>query len=77
MMIEKRLKILARWLKDADVYIDSYHDGQLERAIKYSREETMHQIGDLLEEILNMNEKSVEEEYRGLENRDLYNNKGY
>lgn len=58
-VLEKRLKLLAEWLKDSSSGVDSHHDGALESAIKYAKQEVKQEIGDLLEEILNINEDSV------------------
>ena len=55
--LEKRLRIFADWLKDSEVYVDSYSDGRMESAIKNAQEETMQQIGSLLEEVLNMSDE--------------------
>ena len=55
-----QLEVLAKWLKD---YSESYdeRDGALESAIKRSKEDTMFQIGDYLEEILEMNPDQLED----------------
>ena len=55
-----QLEVLAKWLKD---YSESYdeRDGALEQAVKNSRVETMFQIGDYLEEILEMNPDQLED----------------
>jgi hypothetical protein len=57
--LEKKLLLLAEWLKDSSSGIDPYHDGALESAIKYAKQEVKQEIGDLLEEILNINEDSI------------------
>ena len=58
-----RLHILVKWLKE---YTSTYdeRDGVLEHAIKQSKEDTMHQIGDYMEEILQMEEEQVENELK-------------
>jgi len=61
-VLEKRLKLLAKWLKDSSSDVDIHHEGTLERAIKYAKQEVKQEIGDLLEEILNINEDSVTDE---------------
>ena len=55
----ERLEILAAWMKDYKVDIDSYTDGALEREVKYQKEETIQCIGDMLEEILSMDEEQI------------------
>ena len=59
-MNELRLKLIAKWLKEETVYVDSYEDGTLERAIKYAKEETYQRIGDLIEEIMEADEKQLQ-----------------
>ena len=57
----KRLQILVKWLK---AYTSTYdeRDGVLERAIKQSKEDSLHQIGDYIEEILMMSEEQINDE---------------
>ena len=61
--MEDRLKILAQWLKEYTYSIDD-RDGALETAIKRAKEETMHEIGDYLEEILAMDSKQIDNELK-------------
>lgn len=61
--MEDRLKILAQWLKEYTYSIDD-RDGALETAIKRAKEETMHEIGDYLEEILEMNDEQIDNELK-------------
>jgi len=61
-MLEKRLRMLADYLKGSEHNVDSYHDGQLESAIKYAKQEVKEEIGEMLEEILDMDEKVILEE---------------
>ena len=56
---EKRLRMFADYLKESTEIIDSYSDGQMESAIKYVKQEVMNEIGDMLEEILNIDEKEI------------------
>ena len=56
---EKRLRMFANYLKESKEMIDSYSDGQMESAIKYAKQEVMNEIGDMLEEILNIDEKEI------------------
>ena len=60
--LERKLRLFADWLKDSKVYVDSYHDGKMESSIKYAQEETMNQIGDYLEEVLDMDDEKLENE---------------
>ena len=56
---EKRLRMFADYLKESTEIIDSYRDGQMESAIKYAKQEVKNEIGDMLEEILNIDEKEI------------------
>ena len=58
--MEKRLRLFAKMLQEADVYVDSYHDGALESSIKYAQQETMQRIGQFLEECLDDDEDDVD-----------------
>ena len=58
-----QLEILSKWLKDHKELFDE-RDGALESAIKRSKEDTMWKIGDLLEEILQMNPDQIDDERR-------------
>tara|TARA_R100001443_G_scaffold89495_1_gene96002 strand:+ start:343 stop:534 length:192 start_codon:yes stop_codon:yes gene_type:complete len=58
-----QLEILAKWLKDHKESWDE-RDGALESAMKRTQEETMWKIGDLLEEILQMNPDQIDDERR-------------
>ena len=67
MILEKRLRKLSEWLKESESNIDSYHDGQLESAIKYAKQEVKQEIGDMLEEILDISDERIEEEINEFE----------
>ena len=57
---EKRLRIFVDYLKGSTEIIDSYRgDGKMESAIKYAKQEVKNEIGDMLEEILDMDEKEI------------------
>ena len=57
---EKRLRMFADYLKESTEYIDSYSgDGKMESAIKYAKQEVKNEIGDYLEEILNIDEEEI------------------
>jgi hypothetical protein len=60
--IDNRLRLLADWLKDSESNVDSYYDGHLESAIKYAKAETKQEIGQYIEEILNMPSEVIQEE---------------
>ena len=60
--MEDRIKVLAKWLNDADTssfHYDPYHSGKLESEIVNAQVEVMQKIGDYLEEILQMNAKQL------------------
>ena len=64
-VIEKRLRIFADYLKGSTEIIDCYSgDGKMESAIKYAKQEVKNEIGDMLEEILDINEKEILEEIK-------------
>lgn len=58
-----RLKILAKWLKEYTYSIDD-RDGALETAMNQTKQETMWQIGDYLEEILAMDSEQINNELK-------------
>jgi len=59
--MEDKLKLLAKWLKDYSTYNDVYTEGKLESALRLNKDETIQKIGDYLEEILQMDEKQVQD----------------
>ena len=62
--MKNRIKLLAKWLNNADTstfYYDSYHSGKLESAIANAQVEVCNKIGDMLEEILQMYEKQLQD----------------
>ena len=59
--MEDKLKLLAKWLKDYSTYNDVYTEGKLESALRINKDETIQKIGDYLEEILQMDEKQVQD----------------
>lgn len=61
---EKKLRVFASWCKSYEEYYDSYSTGQLERAIISCREETIKQIGDMLDEILHSDNLDLDEEIK-------------
>ena len=57
---EKRLRMFADYLKGSTEIIDSYSgDGKMESAIKYAKQEVKNEIGDMLEEILDIDEREI------------------
>ena len=56
---EKRLRMFADYLKESTEVMDSYSDGQMESAIKYAKQEVKNEIGDMLEEILDISEEEI------------------
>ena len=59
--MEDKLKLLAKWLKDYSTYNDVYTEGKLESALRINKDETIQKIGDYLEEILQMDERQVQD----------------
>ena len=59
MILEKRLRVFAQYLKGSESNVDSYHDGHLESAIKYAKAEVMQEIGEMLEEVLDRDEEDL------------------
>ena len=62
--MKQRLEILALWMKDYIANVDSYTDGTLETAVKYQKQETIQCIGDLLTEILEMDDVQIKNELK-------------
>ncbi len=59
-VIEKRLRMFANYLKGSTEIIDPYSgDGKMESAIKYAKQEVKNEIGDMLEEILDIDEREI------------------
>ncbi len=60
--MKNRIKLLAQWLKCTDTstfYYDSHHSGKLESEIVNAQVEVCNKIGDMLEEILQMDEEQL------------------
>ena len=64
---ERRLRKLSEWLKESPSSVDSYQDGHLESAIKYANQQVKQEIGDMLEEILDISDERIEEEINKFE----------
>ena len=57
---EKRLRMFVDYLKGSTEIIDPYSgDGKMESAIKYAKQEVKNEIGDMLEEILDISEEEI------------------
>ena len=57
---EKRLRMFTNYLRESTEIIDPYSgDGKMESAIKYAKEEVKNEIGDMLEEILDISEEEI------------------
>jgi hypothetical protein len=57
---EKRLRMFVDYLKGSTEIIDPYSgDGKMESAIKHAKEEVKNEIGDMLEEILDIDEREI------------------
>jgi hypothetical protein len=65
-MTDNRLRLLADWLKDSNSNIDPYYDGSLETAVKQAKMDTKIEIGELLQEILDMKDEDVIKSVMGL-----------
>ena len=60
--MEDKIKLLARWLNNVDTSTfcyDSYMSGKLESEIANAQVEVCNKIGDMLEEILQMDEEQL------------------
>lgn len=65
-----RLRILASWLKESQNGID-YTLGALERNIEVAKQEVKQEIGNYLEEILNMDDTQIEREILNIESNQI------
>ena len=62
--MENKIKLLAKWLNEVDYlsfHYDPYSDGKLESEIANAQVEVCNKIGDYLTEILQMDEKQVQD----------------
>ena len=62
--MKNRIKLLAKWLNDVEVSTfcyDSWRGGKLESEIASAQVEVCNKIGDYLEEILQMDEKQLQD----------------
>ena len=62
--MEDKIKLLAKWLNEVDhlsFSYDPYSSGKLEQAMAYSQAEICNKIGDYLTEILQMDEKQLQD----------------
>ena len=62
--MEDKIKVLAKWLNDVDsstFYYDIERSGKLEYEVMQAQVEVCNKIGDMLEEILQMDEKQLQD----------------
>ena len=62
--MEDKIKVLAKWLNDVDsstFYYDSERSGKLEYEVMQAQVEVCNKIGDMLEEILQMDKKQLQD----------------
>ena len=62
--MEDKIKVLAKWLNDVDsstFYYNSERSGKLEYEVMQAQVEVCNKIGDMLEEILQMDKKQVQD----------------
>ena len=62
--MEDKIKVLAKWLNNVDsssFYYDIERSGKLEYEIMQAQVEICNKLGDMLEEILEMNEKQLQD----------------
>ena len=62
--MEDKIKVLAKWLNNVDsstFYYDSERSGKLEYEVMQAQVEVCNKLGDMLEEILEMNEKQLQD----------------
>jgi hypothetical protein len=67
--LKNRLKVFSNWLKESNYDLIDTYDGQLERVIKQSQKDTMERIGDYLDEILEMDDHSIDVELENINRR--------
>lgn len=61
--LEEKITIFAGWCKNFKEHCyDVMTEGALETAIRQSKDSTINQIGDMIEEILNMDNEQLENE---------------
>lgn len=58
--LKQRLEYFARTLKEHTEYVDSYSMGHLETSTAKTKESTMNEIGDMLLEILELDNKTFQ-----------------
>ena len=62
--MKNRIKLLSQWLNNVDsstFYYDSERSGKLEYEVMQAQVEICNKLGDMLEEILEMNEKQLQD----------------
>ena len=62
--MKNRIKLLSQWLNNVDsstFYYDSERSGKLEYEVMQAQVEICNKLGDMLEEILEMDEKQLQD----------------
>ena len=62
--MEDKIKVLAKWLNDVNsstFYYDSERSGKLEYEVMQAQVEVCNKIGDMLEEILQMDKEQLQD----------------
>jgi len=62
--MEDKIKLLAKWLNNVDsstFYYDSERSGKLEYEVMQAQVEVCNKLGDMLEEILQMDKKQLQD----------------
>jgi len=63
--MERRLRVLALWLSETNAKYDGIYNGVVESKINEAIAETKREIGDMLLEVLDLNEDNVTECLQG------------
>ena len=61
--MKDRLELFAKWLREYSELHDPYTEGLLEAALRQSNEETIRKIVDYIEEILEMDDEQIKNEF--------------
>tara|TARA_R110000737_G_scaffold94882_2_gene128832 strand:- start:36 stop:269 length:234 start_codon:yes stop_codon:yes gene_type:complete len=64
---DKKLVILADWLKDHKTSFDPHTEGQMESAIRVGIDEALWKVGDLLQEIMGATTELTEQFFKDCE----------
>ena len=64
--MKKQLLVFAKWMVDFnDDCFDPSTEGNLERAVRQSKDTTINEIGSMLEEIMEMDDSQIDIELNG------------